>query len=543
MPSNKRSERSTLPTWVHGFEPTARRHRPLMNDTQADVAVVGAGIAGLTTAFLLRREGFHVIVLDDGPIGGGETERTTAHLASALDDRYFELERMHGAEGARLAAESHNEAIALIEAVIDQLGVDCDFTRLDGWLFNPPGVSTGSGGGAGSSEVLQRELEAARRAGLTVEMFNRVPDLAFDTGTALRFARQAQIHPMKYLRALVNAFVEDGGAIYTGTHVALIEGGQTARIVTSEGHVVSASSVVVATNTPVNDRVAVHTKQSAWRTYVVAMALPRRAMPNVLLWDTADPYHYVRTQRALGAEAFDTLIVGGEDHRTGEDVDHAARWASLEAWARERFPVTETLARWSGQIMEPVDGLAYIGRDPAGAENVFIATGDSGHGMTHGTIAGMLLTDLIGGVDHPWAKLYDPRRKPTGALTTWTAENLKNAAHYADYVLPTPRNQPTRVEDIPRGGGAVIRKGLVPIAVSCDEAGVRTSCSAVCPHLGGMVVWNDAEQSFDCPVHGSRFDAHGHVINGPANADLQPVDDPAEERLPLVVGNEPLKEV
>lgn len=524
--------RSTLPTWVHGFEPTARRHRPLMTDTQADVVIVGAGIAGITTAFLLRREGFHVIVLDDGPIGGGETERTTAHLSNALDDRYFQLERMHGAEGARIAAESHTEAIALIEAIVDQLGVDCDFTRLDGWLFNPPGEQ---------NETLQRELEAARRAGLTVEMFNRVPELAFDTGTALRFARQAQIHPMKYLRALVNAFVDDGGAIYTGTHVAQVEGGNTARIVTSDGHVVSASSVVVTTNTPVNDRVAVHTKQSAYRSYVVAMSVPRRAMPTVLLWDTADPYHYVRLARGTGTDTHDTLIIGGEDHRTGEDIDGASRWRNLEDWARARFPVGETTARWSGQIMEPADGLAFIGRDPAGAENVFIATGDSGHGMTHGTIAGILLTDLIGGVDHPWAKLYDPKRKPTSAITTWAADNLKNVAHYADYVLPT--HAPQNVEDIPRGGGAVMRKGALPIAVSCDEAGVRTSCSAVCPHLGGMVTWNDAERSFDCPVHGSRFDAHGHVINGPANADLQPVEDPAEERLPLLVPNEPLKEV
>lgn len=518
---------STLSLWVHGFEPTARRHRPLMADASTDIAIIGGGIAGMTTAFLLRREGFRVIVLDDGPIGGGETERTTAHLSNALDEGYVELERMHGLAGARLAAESHSEAITLIEALVDQLAIDCDFMRLDGWLFNAPGTS---------ADLLANELLAARRAGLHVEMFNRVPELPFDSGAAIRFPRQAQMHPLKYLRALVNAFTEEGGAIYTGTHAARIEGGPAPRVITSDGHVVSASSIVVTTNSPVNDRVALHTKQTAHRSYVVAMKVPHGTMPPALLWDTADPYHYVRLHRG---DREDTLIVGGEDHRTGEAVDGTARFTALVGWARERFPVGDVAARWSGQVMEPADGLAFIGQDPKGVENVFIATGDSGHGMTHGTIAGMLLTDLIGGVEHPWAKLYDPRRKPLAALAKYASENLKGAAHYADYVMPT---HAPAIEDIPRGGGAVTRGGLLPIAVSCDEAGIRTVCSAVCPHLGGMLVWNDVEKSFDCPVHGSRFDAHGHVINGPANSDLHPTDDPAEERLPLLV-IEPLKEV
>ncbi|HZB47013.1 MAG TPA: FAD-dependent oxidoreductase, partial [Pyrinomonadaceae bacterium] len=342
---------------------------PLQEDARAEVCVVGAGIAGMTTAYLLAREGKSVVVIDDGPVAGGETSRTTAHLTNALDDRYYELERLHGERGARLAAESHTRAIDLIEEIVEEEGIDCDFARLDGYLFVPPGDST---------DQLGHELRAAHRAGLTeVEYVERVPFDAYDFGAALRFPYQGQFHILKYINGLTEAFRRRGGRVHTKTHAAEIVGGDAAHVRVAGGFRVTADAVVVATNSPVNDLVAIHTKQAPYRTYVVGARVPRGSVPRMLLWDTEDPYHYVRLQSV--EEGHDVLIVGGEDHKTGQENDAEARFSRLEAWTRERFPSVESFEyRWSGQVMEPVDGLGFIGRNPGDAENVYIATGDSG---------------------------------------------------------------------------------------------------------------------------------------------------------------------
>ncbi len=485
----------------------------LSADTRADVCIVGAGIAGLSTAYLLARAGRSVVVLDDGPILSGETERTTAHLANALDDRFTELERLHGPQGARLAAESHGVAIDTIERLVSELGIDCDFARVDGYLFNGPQAEP---------ELLDRELAAAQRAGLTAATWvERVPLASFNTGRALRFPRQGQIHPLKYLAALATEIVRAGGRIHAGTHVTEVRGGRDAHVVTAGGNTVACGAVVVATNTPVNDRVVIHTKQAAYRTYAIGAALPAGAVPPALYWDTEDPYHYVRVQPRGGAGAGELLLVGGEDHKTGQADDPAARLARLEAWMRSRFPAAGAIEfRWSGQVLEPVDGLAFIGRNPLDAENVYVATGDSGHGMTHGTIAGLLLTDLIIGRANPWEELYDPARVTPGAVRRFAAENANAAAQYVDWLTAGEAEKSALV---PPGAGAIVRYGLKKVAVYRDPAGALHECSAVCPHLGGLVRWNDAEGTWDCPAHGSRFDCRGSVLNGPANTALAPV--------------------
>jgi len=333
----------------------------LAKNEHADVCIVGAGIAGLTTAYLLGRAGRSVIVVDDGPIVSGETERTTAHLTTALDDRYFELERLHGEKGARLAAESHAAAIDEIERIVAEEEIDCDFERLDGYLFAPPGES---------AEVLERELAATHRVGLThVRMVSHSPLTSFETGPALRFPRQAQFHPVKYLAALAQAIIRDGGRIYTHTHATTIEGGDPARIETRNGPVITADAVVVATNTPVNDLLAIHTKQAAYRTFVIGAIVPSGSVAKALYWDTPNPYHYVRLQSLPAGPsseaASDVLIVGGEDHKTGQADDTEDRYLALEVWARARFPMMkEVKFRWSGQVMEPIDGLAFIGLNP-----------------------------------------------------------------------------------------------------------------------------------------------------------------------------------
>jgi Rieske Fe-S protein len=290
---------------------------------------------------------------------------------------------------------------------------------------------------------------------------------------------------------------------------------------------VTARDVVVATNVPINDLLAIHTKQAPYATYVVAIEADGDPGP-ALWWDTrqsADdaesgdaPYHYVRWHRE-GGRSF--LIVGGEDHKSGQASDGPARHDALEAWARERWAgLREVRYRWAGQVMEPIDGLAFIGRNP-GDERVYVVTGDSGNGMTHGTIAGMLIGDLVRGRANPWKDLYDPSRKTLRAATDFAKENLNVAAQYVkDYAGPADLDD---VDALPRGQGAVVRRGLARHAVYRDETGALHEYTAVCPHLGCVVHWNPSASTFDCPCHGSRFDASGRVINGPANRDLEQV--------------------
>ena len=487
----------------------------LETDLVADVCIVGAGIAGLTTAYLLTKTGQAVVVLDDGPIVSGETERTTAHLCTALDDRYFELERLHGEEGARLAAESHAAAIDTIERIVRDEQIDCDFERIDGYLFASP---------EHSSETIERELEAAHRAGLTdVEIVDRAPLVSFNTGSALLFPRQAQIHPVKYLSGVADALVQKGGRIFADTHAIKLHGGDDAFVETTGRHKVFCGSIVVATNSPVNDRVAIHTKQAAYRTYVIGVAVPVGTVPKVLYWDTGDPYHYVRLQPASPTgprPSRDILIVGGEDHKTGQADDAEVRFARLEEWTRKRFPMAgEVRFRWSGQVLEPIDGLAFIGRNPGAEDNVFIVTGDSGNGMTHGTLAGLMITDMIEGRPNRWEHLYSPSRVNPTSVRDFLRENSNVVVQYFDWLTV---GDAEKEKLIPPGKGAIVRAGLTKLAVYRDEAGQFHECSAVCPHLRALVQWNDGEKTWDCPAHGSRFDCFGHVVNGPANQNLQP---------------------
>lgn len=489
-----------------------RSFPPLRQDDRASVCVVGAGMAGMMTAYLLTRAGRDVLVIDDGPVGGGETGRSTAHITAALDDGYQDITKVHAEEGARIAAASHTAAINRIESIAAMEAIDCDFERVDGYLFlqDPE-----------ARRDLEEELEAAHRAGLVdLELVARVPLEFFDTGPALRFPRQAQFHPLKFITGLADAVVRDGGRIHCGTHAVSVEDGAPARVRTSDGHVISAESVVVATNTPVNDWIILHTKQAAYRTFVIGARVPRGSVPPGLYWDSGWPYHYVRVYHGGGSGGNDLLIVGGEDHKTGQEDDAEQRWATLEQWTRQRFPMAEGIEyRWSGQVIEPVDYMGFIGKNPGTDEHVFLATGDSGNGITHGAVAGIVLTDLILGRPNDWSVLYDPSRISLRTLPTFVSENLNVAAQYRDWITGGDGDY----GDIEPGSGAVVRRGATKVAVYRDERGHLHEHSAVCTHLYCIVEWNSGERTWDCPCHGSRYDPYGRVVNGPAIANLRPL--------------------
>lgn len=487
---------------------------PALNkNAKVDVCVVGAGIAGLTTGYLLALAGKSVIVIDKNSVGQGETVNTSAHLSNEIDRGYREIARLHLKNGARMAAESHTAAISKIESIVAAEDIECDFVRADGYLFLGP---------TDSEKTLDEELEAAQQAGVEVSKEQETP-FRLMAGPCLRFSHQAQFHASKYMAGLAEAFKRAGGELYGKTEAKEIKGGETAEVKTAKGKKIIADAVVVATNTPVNDWVKMHTKQAAYRTYVIGVPVPLDSIPAALYWDTEDPFHYVRVQRTgEGAEVRDILIIGGEDHKTGQNEALENRYARLLSWGRTHFPgLPEPEFRWSGQIVDTTDGLAFIGRNPGDEANVFIATGDSGVGLTHGTIAGMLLTDMIMGRENPWAILYDPARKSPLAALTFAKENLNVASQYASWVTP---GEAGNAEEVAPGTGDIVRSGLTKIAVYRDPEGNLHERSAVCTHLGCIVAWNATESSWDCPCHGSRFDPDGKVLNGPAMAPLEPTE-------------------
>jgi glycine/D-amino acid oxidase-like deaminating enzyme/nitrite reductase/ring-hydroxylating ferredoxin subunit len=504
-----------LSYWLDSVEPLI--YSPIDADLKTEIVIIGAGISGLSVAYVLAKSGREVVVLEDGFVGSGETGRTTAHIVNALDDRFSEIAKRLGEKEALLAAASHSSAIDFIEKVVHDEKIDCEFMRIDGYLFLHP---------SDKLKTLEDEYEITNQIGLKTELLDRVPGVDFEKGPSLKFARQAQFHPLKYLRGLAEAVVRYGGRIYTETHAEEIK----EKMVTANGHLIEAENIVVATNSPVNDLVTMHTKQHPYRTYVVGALIPKGTVPYALWWDTGDmkskwvpdPYHYVRLQPY--DEQHDLLIGGGEDHKTGQaEAEHILeedRFTNLISWLKQRFPMMgETVYRWSGQVLEPVDSLAFIGRNP-GDEHIYISTGDSGNGMTHGTIAGMLIADLIQGVPNAWEKIYDPSRITLKAAGDFLKEAGNMAAQYLDYLTPGDLKS---VENLAPNAGAIVNIGAKKAAVYRDEHNVLHAYSAVCPHLGCIVHWNNAEKSFDCPCHGSRFTCQGNVVNGPAQSDLKKI--------------------
>jgi glycine/D-amino acid oxidase-like deaminating enzyme/nitrite reductase/ring-hydroxylating ferredoxin subunit len=480
---------------------------PLDGDRSADVVVIGSGIAGLSTAYELTGRGRSVIVLDRGRIGSGMTTRTTAHLASALDDRYAHLIEARGVDIARMVYHSQAAAIDRIEAIQANERIACDFQRVDGYLLLAPGTS---------ASELDNEHGACSKAGVPVTDTREPTALhAKNLVRSLRFPNQARFHPLKYLAGLARAITERGGRLYGDTAVESAMEEESGVVVKTKRGTVRATNVVFATNSPIGGSVTIHTKQAPYRTYALAATLTRGSLPDALYWDTLKPYHYVRLQPH--SEHQDIVIVGGEDHKSGQADDGEVRFAALESWAREHLPkMGKVTHRWSGQVMEPADYAGFIGRNSADKHR-YIVTGDSGQGITNGVIGSMLIANLIIDGNSPWMKAYDPARLITKNIGGYLSENMTVLRSFAEYLT---MRAVTAIERLKPGEGGLFRSGLKKIAVCRDEQGHLHAHAASCTHMGCVVHWNSLEQCWDCPCHGSQFGPNGTPLNGPAVAPL-----------------------
>ena len=505
--------------WKAEFEPLT--YPPLDRDIDCDLVVVGSGIAGLSSAYEAARFDAKVVVIDRGDITGGMTARTTAHLVTEIDDRYFELIKAVGEENAHLYHESQVAAVNRIEAICQEEGIDADFTRLPGYLV--PAEQK-------HMEELEREYDACRKLGVDVEWTDEAPYPLLPGTKALKFSNQGKFHPLKYCAGLALAIQKRGGQLFS--HAAYSghdDVGGGLKIYTENQPVIRAGAAMFATNSPVNDRVKVHTKQVPMRTYAIAGKVPSGSIEDALIWDTLWPYHYVRLQPA--GDGQDWLIAGGEDHRSGTANDMDDRFARIEAWVRERFPSFKGAEhRWSGQVMEPVDFLPYSGRD--GSDRIYVHSGDSGTGMTNGVAGALNFIALYRNHKARFADLFDPARKPKAGLTLGEYVKGQGAvvANLGEYL---GTGEVDSVDKIPPGEGAILRRGAAKHAVYRAEDGSIVERSAICTHVGCIVHWNGFEKCWDCPCHGSQFLPDGTVLNGPAIRPLSKVEAPAEQKKEL----------
>jgi glycine/D-amino acid oxidase-like deaminating enzyme/nitrite reductase/ring-hydroxylating ferredoxin subunit len=478
----------------------------LDGDRVCDTVVVGSGIAGISTAYELAIEGQKVIVVDRGRIAGGITARTTAHLAPLCDDLTSEMIRLRGEDVSRAFYESQAAAIDRIEDIQKHEAIACDFRRLDGYLFQALGTD---------SKIIDDELDAVRKVGAPVHRIVGVALAGCAGQHALRYPRQATFHPLKYLNGLVESITARGGEFFADTVVRAVEedAGGTITVKTDTG-TIRAGAAVIATNSPISDRFALHTKMAPYRSYAMAFTIKRGALPDALYWDTLDPYHYVRLQPG---DKLDHVIVGGADHKTGEADDAGVRFDALEAWARNVIPkLGELTHRWSGQLLDTIDYAAFIGRNP-GNSNIYVHTGDSGQGMTHGVVGALINSALILGADVKWTEVYEPSRKPASGIGNFLKENVTAVKNFAEYLAP---GELAAVDDLKPGQGAIVRRGITKIAAYRDKNGQLYLRSAACTHLGCHLHWNSFEICWDCPCHGSQFAVDGAAINAPAVTDL-----------------------
>ncbi len=480
-------------------------------DTRVDVLVIGSGIAGLSCAYELLLAGRRVTIVDRGPIARGMTARTSAHLSYAFDDYYHELIRLRGEEEARQYLLSQQAAVDRIEQICMSENIDCDFARVDGILYAAR---------ADDRSLLEAELEACQRIGFSSVHWT---PFTLGHGDALRFPQQGRFHPVKYLDGLARAIAARGGVFHSNAAVIeLDETTDAVRVEFEQGAPILANEVIVASNSPISSTVAIHTKQAPYRTYVVAAPVPKGHVEDALIWDTLDPYHYVRLQPRADD---DLLIVGGEDHKTGTENDGDSRIAELHAWARERWPQMGAIEHaWSGQVYEPVDFAPYIGPAP-GKGRVYLVTGDSGEGLTTGAAAGLILKAQIVDRERRWSDVYEPSRKTLRAGRTYVEENLDVAANMTEHIHDS--EQLDSLDEVAPGSGAIVNLSGRKVAAYRNANGEFELRSATCTHVGCIVHWNSFERCWDCPCHGSQFAVTGEALTGPAMKPLAPHDDPS----------------
>jgi glycine/D-amino acid oxidase-like deaminating enzyme/nitrite reductase/ring-hydroxylating ferredoxin subunit len=476
-----------------------------------DVVIAGAGITGITLALLMQKSGRRVAVLEAESIGFGTTGGTTAHLNTLLDTPYTTIIKNFNLEHAQGVYHSTRAAIDLVREHVEAYNIDCGFELQDAFLY-------------AQNESQQKELEdiyeACVQTGLKIEFTDSIPvPVAFQK--AVRIKEQAKFHPLRYTHRLAQAFVEAGGTIVEHCRVNDAKKEESANVLsveTSIGYFVC-DQLVYTTHIPPGVNL-LHLRCSPYRSYAMSVKLDGESYPEHLSYDMYDPYHYYRTQ-VIDGEKF--LIVGGEDHRTGDESNTNGCFLKLESHIRSHFNVSSVTHRWSSQYFEPADGLPYIGHLPGNPENVFVATGFGGNGITYSHVAALVLKSMLLHEDSPFVSLYTPGRvKPVAGFTEFVKHNVEVVKHFVGKWLG--QDELPEIAELAAGEARVVKYEKTSVALYKDEQSKLHAVHPACTHMKCAVAWNAAEKSWDCPCHGARYDYEGKVITGPASRDLEPIE-------------------
>jgi glycine/D-amino acid oxidase-like deaminating enzyme/nitrite reductase/ring-hydroxylating ferredoxin subunit len=492
--------------WVSTTSAPDRRGAAVPAET--DVLVLGAGIAGLTTAYLLAEAGRSVLVLEAGEVAAGVSGHTTAKLTAQHALNYHRIAARKGTASAGSYGASQLAALEWVARTAREQDIRCELERLPSYVYSTD---------PNQRALLRAEADAARLAGLPAELVDEV-DLPFKTVAAVRFADQAQFHPRQWLLGLAERFVAAGGRIIEGVRATGLTEARRVLVRTTAG-AVRANHVVVATHYPIFDRGLYFTRLDPVRDLVVAGPAPDEHTVRGMYLD-ADTHHSVRAA-TVGGQRF--LVVGGEHYRVGDHLDVRARHQRLARWAEQHLGLTSVRYRWSAHDLSTLDDLPYVGRYYPGARNLWVATGFGQWGMTGGTAAGLLLRDLVLGEDNELETLYDPNRFSLRSIRPLVANNVTVAAHLTRDHIRALRSP--SLDDLEPDQATVTRRGATMVAGYRDENGALHAVNARCTHLGCLVAFNTAERSWDCPCHGSRFDVDGAVLQGPAVRPLRALSD------------------
>jgi glycine/D-amino acid oxidase-like deaminating enzyme/nitrite reductase/ring-hydroxylating ferredoxin subunit len=491
---------------------TLPRFAALKKSLVVDVVVVGAGITGVTAAYLFKKAGLRVALVERSRCGGVDTSYTTAHLTCVTDLRLHELVSRFGKDAARVTWEAGFAAIDQIVANIEADDIACNFKWVPGYLFAGPDSDPGE------HKALAKDAKLAGELGFSVESLAAVPHFG---SAGVKFNHQAQFHPLKYLRALLKKILGRGSHVFEYTEVTGVT--DQPLQVEANGHKISCRYVVLATHTPLMGKANLlaatlfQTKLSLYTSYALGVRLPRNEIPDALFWDTALPYHYLRLDRQRGA---DYALFGGEDHKTGQETDTERPYRRLQSTLAKWIPKAVVDYRWSGQVIESNDGLPFIGET---AERQFAATAFAGNGLTFGTLSAVMAVDAFFQRQNPWTELFSPHRKKIRG-GTWRF--LKENKDYPYYLLRNwmAQSEGSSIRALRRGQGKILNLEGKKVAAYRDDAGKVTVCSPICTHLKCIVAWNRAERTWDCPCHGSRFMATGEVMSGPAEKNLERIE-------------------
>jgi glycine/D-amino acid oxidase-like deaminating enzyme/nitrite reductase/ring-hydroxylating ferredoxin subunit len=473
-----------------------------------DVAIAGGGITGITTALLLQKAGKKCIVFEAYNLCFGTTGGTTAHLNTLLDNPYSTIIKNFGKENAQLVAQACKDAIALVKSNIDEYNIDCGFENASAYLFAQTDKQV---------KELKDIHDACREVNVKALYADKLP-VDIEYKKAMIVDGQAKFHPVKYVHALAKAFEDAGGVILQQCRVEDIEENDQIQIVTTKGNFQS-RFLIYATHIPPGVNL-LHLRCAPWRSYAMAVTLKNNNYPNDLIYDMYDPYHYIRSQK-INNKTY--LIVGAEDHKTGHVENTNECFLKLEAYVRKYFDVDEVVNKWSSQYFEPADALPYIGHLPGHDGNILVASGYGGNGITYSHVAAVTLKDIISNKDNPLIKLFDPNRvKPVAGFVSFISHNADVAKQFIGKWFEHEKLK--ELADLAEGEGKVVKYEGETIALYKDENGGLHALNPVCTHLKCSVAFNTAEQTWDCPCHGARYNTNGFVVTGPASMNLENIE-------------------